>query len=120
MVSTELESNAFSLIGYGLLTLFLQLVLFFYRRQNLLGCVIVNSSKNMSLNKYMHPRNPYRHKKPDFKSLALKYDFFRQFVSTSLSGKCVLDFKQPEALRALLKALLKEDFGIEIDIPVDR
>ncbi len=74
----------------------------------------------MSLNKYMHPRNPYRQKKPDFKSLALKYDFFRRFVSTTLSGKCVLDFKQPEALKALLKALLKEDFGIEIDIPVDR
>ena len=74
----------------------------------------------MSLNKYMHPRNPYRQKKPDFKALALKYDFFRQFVSTSLTGKCVLDFKQPEALKALLKALLREDFGIEIDIPVDR
>ena len=68
----------------------------------------------------MHPRNPYRQKKPDFKALALKYDFFRQFVSTSLTGKCVLDFKQPEALKALLKALLKEDFGIEIDVPVDR
>jgi len=68
----------------------------------------------------MHPRNPYRHKKPNFKSLAVKYEFFRQFVSTSLSGKCLLDFKQPEALRALLKALLKEDFGIELDIPVDR
>merc|ERR1712126_109340 len=76
--------------------------------------------RNMSLNKYMHPRNPYRHKEPNFKSLAVEYEFFRQFVSTSLSGKCLLDFKQPEALRALLKAVMTEDFGIELDMPVDR
>jgi len=74
----------------------------------------------MSLNRFMHPRNPYKQKKPDFKALAVKYDFFRQFVSTTLSGKCVLDFKRPEALKALLKVLLREDFDIDIDIPVDR
>jgi len=74
----------------------------------------------MSLNQYMHPRNPYRHKKPNFKALALKYAFFRSVASTTVSGKVVLDFHQPEALKALLKALTKEDFGLDLEIPADR
>ena len=32
----------------------------------------------MSLNKFMHPRNPYKNNKPDFKKLALEHEEFRK------------------------------------------
>lgn len=33
---------------------------------------------------------------------------------------CSLNFKDPEAVRALTCTLLKEDFGLTIDIPLER
>ena len=74
----------------------------------------------MALNKYMHPRNPYKTKKPDFKQLAIKYPEFREKVTQNLSGKVILDFKDPEALRVLTIALLKNDFDLIVSLPVDR
>ena len=74
----------------------------------------------MALNKYMHPRNPYKTKKPSFKELAIKYPEFREKVTQNLTGKVILDFKDPEALRALTIALLKNDFGLTVSLPVDR
>ncbi|CAB1348926.1 unnamed protein product, partial [Coregonus sp. 'balchen'] len=61
------------------------------------------SEVRMSLNKSMHPRNRYKDKPPDFAYLASK-----------------LNFKEPEAVRALTCTLLKEDFGLTIDIPLER
>ncbi|KAG6924998.1 methyltransferase like 16 [Chelydra serpentina] len=74
----------------------------------------------MALNKSMHARNRYRDKPPDFASLASRYPAFRQHVQTSLSGRASLNFKDPEAVRALTCTLLKEDFGLTIDIPLER
>ena len=74
----------------------------------------------MALNKYMHPRNPYKNQKPNFKQLAIKYPEFREKVTQNLSGKVILDFKDPEALRALTVALLKNDFDLTVSLPVDR
>ncbi|XP_070826531.1 RNA N(6)-adenosine-methyltransferase mettl16 isoform X1 [Chaetodon trifascialis] len=81
----------------------------------------------MALNKSMHPRNRYKDKPPDFGYLASKYPDFQQHVHTSLTGRPVhvcfssrVNFKEPEAVRALTCTLLKEDFNLTIDIPLER
>ena len=74
----------------------------------------------MALNKYMHPRNPYKDKKPDFKALALKYEEFRKHTIQDSKEHVHLDFKKPECMRALSWALLKEDFGLDIEMPLNR
>ncbi|KAF7668865.1 hypothetical protein LDENG_00282890 [Lucifuga dentata] len=74
----------------------------------------------MALNKSMHPRNRYKDKPPDFAYLASKYPDFQQHVHTSLAGRPVVNFKQPEAVRSLTCTLLKEDFGLTIQIPLER
>ncbi|KAL4608407.1 methyltransferase-like protein 16 [Arapaima gigas] len=74
----------------------------------------------MALNKSMHPRNRYKDKPPDFAYLASKYPDFQKHVHTSLSGRVGLNFKDPEAVRALTCTLLKEDFGLSIEIPLER
>lgn len=68
----------------------------------------------------MHPRNRYKDKPPDFGYLASKYPEFQQHVHTSLAGRPVVNFKEPEAVRALTCTLLKEDFGLTIEIPLER
>ncbi|XP_070685370.1 RNA N(6)-adenosine-methyltransferase mettl16 [Pempheris klunzingeri] len=74
----------------------------------------------MALNKSMHPRNRYKDKPPDFGYLASKYPDFQQHVHTSLIGRPIVNFKEPEAVRALTCTLLKEDFGLTIEIPLER
>ncbi|XP_003222584.1 RNA N6-adenosine-methyltransferase METTL16 isoform X1 [Anolis carolinensis] len=74
----------------------------------------------MALNKSMHARNRYKDKPPDFASLASKYPEFKQHVQINLSGRVSVNFKDPEAVRALTCTLLKEDFGLQIDIPLER
>ena len=74
----------------------------------------------MALNKFMHPRNPYKDKKPDFKALALKYEEFRKHTTQDSKEHVHLDFKKPECMRALSWALLKEDFGLDIEMPLNR
>ncbi|XP_071524224.1 RNA N(6)-adenosine-methyltransferase METTL16 isoform X1 [Panulirus ornatus] len=71
------------------------------------------------LNKFMHPRNPYR-TPPSFKKLATKYPDFRAHCTYDLTGKVFLDFKSPKALRALTTCLLDQDFGLQVNIPDDR
>lgn len=39
---------------------------------------------------------------------------------TALVPRCSLNFKDPEAVRALTCTLLREDFGLAIDIPLER
>ncbi|KAL6471149.1 hypothetical protein MHYP_G00197990 [Metynnis hypsauchen] len=74
----------------------------------------------MALNKSMHPRNRYKDKPPDFAYLASKYPDFQKHVQTNLVGRVMLNFKDPEAVRALTCTLLKEDFGLTIEIPLER
>ncbi|XP_029302582.1 RNA N(6)-adenosine-methyltransferase mettl16 isoform X2 [Cottoperca gobio] len=74
----------------------------------------------MALNKSMHPRNRYKDTPPDFAYLAAKYPDFQHHVHTSLAGRPVVNFKEPEAVRALTCTLLKEDFGLTIAIPLER
>ncbi|KAF7239169.1 RNA N6-adenosine-methyltransferase METTL16 [Varanus komodoensis] len=74
----------------------------------------------MALNKSMHARNRYKDKPPDFAYLASKYPEFKKHVQINLSGRVSVNFKDPEAVRALTCTLLKEDFGLQIDIPLER
>ncbi|XP_077996061.1 RNA N(6)-adenosine-methyltransferase mettl16-like [Glandiceps talaboti] len=74
----------------------------------------------MSLNRFMHPRNRYKSSPPDFAKLAADYPSFREHVEMNLNGKVTLDFKNPEALRALTCTLLKEDYGLDVHLPLDR
>ena len=76
--------------------------------------------RSMALNKQMHPRNPFKNNKPDFKALATKYEHFRKHASIDLKGRVHLDFKKPECLRALSWALLKDLYGVDVDMPLDR
>ncbi|KAK3589134.1 hypothetical protein CHS0354_017101 [Potamilus streckersoni] len=74
----------------------------------------------MALNKYMHPRNWYKKHKPNFKDLAIKYPEFRKCANQDLAGNVTLNFKDPTSLRALTTTLLQEDFGLKVELPLDR
>eukprot|EP00092_Neocalanus_flemingeri_P049704 GFUD01057215.1.p1 GENE.GFUD01057215.1~~GFUD01057215.1.p1 ORF type:complete len:218 (+),score=58.74 GFUD01057215.1:54-707(+) len=70
----------------------------------------------MSLNKWMHPRNPYK-TPPNFKEMAVKYADFRKVVTQDISGKIHLDFNNPTALRALTTTLFLKDFQLTVFLP---
>lgn len=77
----------------------------------------------MSLNKYMHPRNPFFKHPPDFAQLADTYPEFAKYCQTSQDTDkktANLDFKNPESLRALCQVLLKSLFALEVELPLDR
>ena len=52
--------------------------------------------------------------------LAAKYPFFAEAIETEDDGRMCPDFKQPKFLAALARALLLEDFGLDVNVPVDR
>jgi len=70
----------------------------------------------MSLNRFMHDENVFK-KPPDFKDLALRYPEFRKHVRQDISGKVLLDFKNPDSLRTLSQILLLDKFGLSVTIP---
>lgn len=74
----------------------------------------------MALNKFMHPRNPFFLKKPNFKALAAKYEQFKEHCDVDDKGNVHLDLKKPESLRALSWVLVKEEFDLDVEMPLDR
>ena len=74
----------------------------------------------MSLNKFMHQRNQYKNAKPNFQILAEKYKDFKKLLFENEKGKLVLDFKDPQSVKVLTVCLLREDFGLTVDVPPDR
>lgn len=74
----------------------------------------------MALNLYMHSRNPYKTKRPSFRELAQKYSFFSDAFSECEDEKSFIHFKQPKFLAALARALLLEDYGLDVEFPLDR
>ena len=74
------------------------------------------SSFKMSLNKWMHEKNPYK-TPPNFKEMAVKYPEFRKVVTQDLAGKIHLDFNNPAAVRTLTRLLFLKDFGLTVEIP---
>ncbi|RKP22649.1 ribosomal RNA large subunit methyltransferase F-like protein, partial [Syncephalis pseudoplumigaleata] len=67
----------------------------------------------------LHPRNRYRDAPPDFVELARAYPALAPFVEQRADGTASIDFRQSEAQRALAYALLKCDFSIDLEIPLD-
>ena len=74
----------------------------------------------MSLNKFMHPKNPFKHTKPDFLQLYETYESFRKVAKKNDSGSVNPDFKDPAFLKALTCCLLKDKFNLTVEIPSDR
>jgi len=74
----------------------------------------------MALNSLMHPRNPFKAKKPDFSLLAEKYETFRQQTTKDSKGRVHIDFKNPACLKVLTWALLKDEYDVDVEIPTDR
>ncbi|KAF6203890.1 hypothetical protein GE061_002226 [Apolygus lucorum] len=73
----------------------------------------------MAMNRFMHPRNPYK-SPPDFKTLAIEYPEFREKAIQNLSGHVRLDFRNQGSVWALTKSLLHRDFGLKVEIIPDR
>ncbi|CAG8509194.1 1874_t:CDS:10 [Acaulospora morrowiae] len=67
----------------------------------------------------MHPRNKYKSNPPDFAALAFKYSSFYPYVHYTKEGKPYIDFKNPEAVRELTYCLLRNDFNLVLEIPLD-
>ena len=73
----------------------------------------------------MHSRNRYTGKKPDFGELAEFRPSLKPFLTqkndpSTQPYSFSLDFSKPEALRELACALLERDFGIKLEIPLDK
>ncbi|CAO3651881.1 unnamed protein product [Cunninghamella echinulata] len=70
----------------------------------------------------MHERNIYKDNSPNFLNLAEEYEFFRPFVKEIKKDGEVrgyIDFKNPNAVRELTCCLLKRDFKLSIEIPLN-
>jgi methyltransferase len=67
----------------------------------------------------MHPRNRYYGNPADFNKLGEIYPEFGQYLLPTSHG-CTINFKDPKALRELTISLLHHDFGLNIELPLDR
>ncbi|KAG0377328.1 Methyltransferase-like protein 16 [Mortierella sp. AD032] len=71
----------------------------------------------------MHPDNPYFNSPPDFIALAELYPSLSPFVTRKKNPgaetRGVINFHDPLALRELTYCLLRRDFSIDLDIPID-
>ncbi|KAH9813787.1 hypothetical protein DFH28DRAFT_1083250 [Melampsora americana] len=70
----------------------------------------------------MHPNNPYCATPPNFAALADSNPALKPFLIDRSDGttRVCIDFKNPEAIRQLSIALLKQDFDLDISLPPDR
>ncbi|GMR44496.1 hypothetical protein PMAYCL1PPCAC_14691 [Pristionchus mayeri] len=64
----------------------------------------------------MHERNPYG-RPPDFARLCAVHAELRPHCKLIANGKVHLDFTDDAAVRALTRALLKEDFALDVELP---
>lgn len=64
----------------------------------------------------MHSRNRYRLNPPNFKELAEKQEILKPFLIEKSHDRVTLDFRDPNAVRALTIALAKEDFHLDLDL----
>lgn len=74
-------------------------------------------SKNTPEKTTLNPRNPHRFRY-DFEELIVAYPSLKEFVFINEHATQTIDFSNPEAVKALNKALLILNYGIEYwDIP---
>lgn len=74
----------------------------------------------MSFNEFMHRRNRYRNKPVDFKELSEKQPILKTHLIEKKSGGVTLDFRNPEAVRALTIAVAKEDFQLDLELSLGK
>lgn len=74
--------------------------------------VVVKKAEPGSDSKGLHPRNPHRGRY-DFGSLVRSCPELGPFVAVNPYGDLSTDFANPQAVRALNKALLKHVYGVE-------
>ena len=67
----------------------------------------------------MHPRNKYWKNPADFEKLGEKYPEFCKHLLPTSSGYTI-NFKDPKAVRELTVSLLREDFGLDVELPLNR
>lgn len=68
----------------------------------------------------MHPRNRYSREKPDFAALAKSHPPLQEHLVWKSDDYATLDFKNPSAQKELTRAILKQDFHLNVDMPVDK
>lgn len=68
----------------------------------------------------MHIRNRYRTNPPDFKQLAEKHSPLKPFLIEKTNKGVTLDFRNPNAVRALTIAAAKEDFQLDLELSLGR
>lgn len=79
------------------------------------------SNESKEENELMHPRNIYRDGKPNYYELSQKYSFFADVLQqNSKTGDYFIDFKDPMSNVMLTKVLLKNDFDLDFEHPLDR
>ena len=66
------------------------------------------------------PANPYLVNKPDFAELAKVNAEFAAHVRLRSDGSVAVNWHDPAATRALTRALLLRDFGLDVTLPTDR
>ncbi|KAI9485904.1 MAG: hypothetical protein EXX96DRAFT_24637 [Benjaminiella poitrasii] len=66
----------------------------------------------------MHPRNVYN-TEPDFNQLAEKYESFKKHVKKDTNGRSYINFKDPLAVKELCISLLKKDFNLNVNFPIN-
>ena len=80
----------------------------------------ITESKN-EIDERMHPRNVYRYNKPNYYKLSLKYPFFADVLQqNSKTGEYFINFKDPLSNVMLTKVLLKNDFDLDFEHPINR
>lgn len=62
----------------------------------------------------------YKASTTDFRLLAAKYPALRNFVYTNKFGSASIDWKDPHAQREVTYALLKNDFDLDLELPIDQ
>ena len=68
----------------------------------------------------MHSRNRYKDRKPDFVQLARAHPPLEKQLIKKGDDYATLDFRDPKSQRELTVALLKHDFNLSVDIPLDK
>ena len=70
--------------------------------------------------RYMHARNKYKERAPNFAELANQRPSLLPHLIKKSPNYFIINFKEPSALRELSCALLEQDFNLKLDIPLDR
>ena len=76
------------------------------------------TGKKANLNKFAHPRNPYKSGLGDLDELAKEDPEFASLAKRKENGKVTTDWTDREYTRKLMKAVIKRDFQLDLESPV--